>query len=187
MASASPRRKELLNRLGLKFKTVPSRVEENDVPGTPKEKACFWALLKAQAVAGQFDGVIIGADTIVVLDGEVLGKPGDEQEAKRMLGRLSGQTHTVITALVLINTGNGQRISEAVESKVSFRILSEQEIIAYIATKEPMDKAGAYGIQGRGACFVNKIGGCYTNVVGLPVSCLLKSLRMILDLLPASG
>jgi len=183
LASASPRRKELLHRLGLKFTVIPSLVEENDVPGLPEEKARTWAMLKAEAVASRLDGdgIIIGADTIVVLDGMILGKPGDEQEAKKMLGQLSGNTHTVITGLALINTRSGLRILESVESKVSFRTLSDEEIDSYIATGEPMDKAGAYGIQERGAGFVTQVQGCYTNVVGLPVSCLLKSLERILN------
>jgi septum formation protein len=182
LASASPRRKELLHRLGLKFKVIPSQVEENDVPGLPQEKARTWALLKAEAVVSRHSGIIIGADTIVVLEGRVLGKPRDEQEAKQMLGQLSGNTHTVITGLALINTRSHLRILESVESKVSFRPLSDEEIDTYIATREPMDKAGAYGIQERGAGFVTRVQGCYTNVVGLPVSCLLKSLERILEL-----
>jgi len=182
LASTSPRRKELLHRLGLKFTVIPSLVEENDVPGLPEEKARTWALLKAEAVARRFngDGIVIGADTIVVLDGRVLGKPRDEEDARKMLGQLSGNTHTVITGLALINTRSGLRIGEAVESKVSFRTLSDEEIDSYIATGEPMDKAGAYGIQERGAGFVTHVQGCYTNVVGLPVSCLLTSLEKIL-------
>ncbi|MEW5803692.1 MAG: Maf family protein [bacterium] len=183
LASASPRRKELLHLLGLKFEVIPSQVEENDVPGLPEEKARTWALLKAEAVAGRRrSGIIIGADTIVVLDGKVLGKPRDEQDAREMLGLLSGNTHTVITGLAVIDTRSGRRILESVESKVSFRTLSKDEIDDYIVSQEPMDKAGAYGIQGTGARFVTQVKGCYTNIVGLPVTCLLESLERILDL-----
>jgi septum formation protein len=190
LASTSPRRKELLQRLGLKFTVIPSQAEENDLPGAPEEKARTLALLKAEAVASRLtgpsepcctSGIIIGADTMVVLDGRVLGKPKDEQEAREMLGHLSGHTHRVITGLALINTQSGHRIVESVESKVSFRPLSGEEIDSYIATREPMDKAGAYGIQERGGDFVTQVQGCYTNVVGLPVSCLLKSLEKILN------
>lgn len=151
------------------------------MPGTPEEKARLWAMLKAEAVAGRASGgVIIGADTIVVLEDRILGKPQSEREAGEMLGQLSGRTHRVITGLALINMVNGQRILESVESKVSFRALSKDEIDSYIATKEPMDKAGAYGIQDRGANFVTGVEGCYTNVIGLPVTCLLKSLARCL-------
>jgi len=198
LASASPRRAQILRLLGLKFTTIPSQAKEEDVPGSPEEKARAWAMLKAEAVASRLSGairasgsgrqqllsagVVIGADTIVVLEGQILGKPRDEQEARKMLKRLSGCKHRVISGLAVINTASGQRIIESVESWVSFRTLSEDEIESYIASREPMDKAGAYGIQGRGASFVIEVEGCYTNVVGLPVSCLLKSLSSVLSL-----
>lgn len=183
LASASPRRREILTLLGLKFTPIASHVEERDMPGTPEEKARTWALLKAEAVAGQVSGgIIIGADTIVVIDDRILGKPQSEQAARRMLRLLSGRTHRVITGLALINAARGQRVLESVESRVSFRLLSEDEIDSYIATKEPMDKAGAYAIQGGAASFVTGITGCYTNVVGLPVSCLLASLARSLNI-----
>lgn len=180
LASASPRRRGLLQKLGLKFKVMPSYLEERNISsGTPGEKARIWAFLKAEAIAKQHQGVIIGADTIVVLEGEILGKPHNETEAKKMLRRLSGNTHTVITALAVINTRSDSRIVTSVESQVSFRKLNQEEINSYIATKEPMDKAGAYGIQGGAARFVTQVQGCYTNVVGLPISSCLESLKQI--------
>jgi len=182
LASSSPRRKKLLQELGLKFKVIPSHIEEKSMPGTPGEMACTWAFLKAQEVAKHHHGVIIGADTIVVLGAKVLGKPQDEAEAKKMLYKLSGNTHRVITGLSLINTQNRRKISEFVESKVTFRIVSEKEINAYIATKEPLDKAGAYGIQGKGAAFITQVQGFYTNVVGLPISSCLNYLKQIAGL-----
>ena len=179
LASSSPRRKSLLQELGLKFKVIPSHIEEKNIPGDPEKNARTWAFLKAQEVAMRHQGVIIGADTIVVLGGKIFGKPRDEAEARRMLYQLSGHTHRVITGMALINTQNEHTISEVVESRVTFRILSEKEIDAYIATKEPMDKAGAYGIQGQGAKFIRRVQGCYTNVVGLPISSCLKYLKQI--------
>jgi len=179
LASSSPRRKKLLQELGLKFKVIPSHIEEKDMPGTPEKMACTWAFLKAQEVAKHHSGVIIGADTIVVSGTKILGKPQDETEAKRMLYKLSGNTHRVITGLSLINSQNNHNISEFVESKVTFRIVSEKEMDAYIATKEPLDKAGAYGIQGKGAAFITQVQGCYTNVVGLPISSCVNYLKQI--------
>ena len=182
LASSSPRRKKLLKELGLKFKVIPSYIEEKNMPGAPGDMACTWASLKAQEVAKHHQGVIIGADTIVVLGTKILGKPRDEAEAKRMLHKLSGNTHGVITGLSLINTQNSHIITEFVESKVTFRKVSEKEIDAYIATKEPLDKAGAYAIQGKGAAFITQVQGCYTNVVGLPVSTCLFYLKQIAGL-----
>lgn len=182
LASSSPRRRKLLQELGLKFKVIPSHIEEKDMPGKPEEMACTWSSLKAQEIAKHHHGVIIGADTIVVLGNKILGKPQDEAEAKRMLYKLSGNTHRVITGLSLINTRNSHKISEFVESKVTFREVNEKEIDAYIATKEPLDKAGAYGIQGKGAVFITRVQGCYTNVVGLPISSCLNYLKQIAGL-----
>lgn len=179
LASSSPRREKLLQEVGLKFKVVPSFIEEKNMPGDPGNIACNWASLKAQEVAKHHHGVIIGADTIVVLGGKIFGKPQHEEEAKKMLYKLSGKTHKVITGMSFINTRNGHRISEFVESRVTFRVLSEEEITTYIATKEPMDKAGAYGIQGQGVNFISRVQGCYTNVVGLPISSCLKYLKQI--------
>ncbi|MGA1868868.1 MAG: Maf family protein [bacterium] len=180
LASASPRRRELLEQLNLKFQIIPSNIKEHDMTGPPEKKARTWAFLKADAIAKKFCGVILGADTIVVLGKNILGKPRDAEEARQMLRQLSGNTHSVITGLALINTQTGCHILESVETRVTFRILEEGEIDDYVASREPMDKAGAYGIQAQGAYFVKHLQGCYTNVVGLPVSTFLKFLREIL-------
>ncbi|MGA1875016.1 MAG: Maf family protein [bacterium] len=179
LASASPRRKELLQHMGLIFQVIPSQIEEKDIPGTPERKACIWAFQKAEDVAKRHDGLIIGADTIVVLEGKILGKPRDGTEAKEMLRRLSGCTHRVITGLAFIHTRSGQQISDFIESEVTFRALREDEMNDYIASGEPLDKAGAYGIQGKGGRFVIRVQGCYTNIIGLPVKSCLQSLRRI--------
>ncbi|MGA1825357.1 MAG: Maf family protein [bacterium] len=181
LASASPRRKDLLQTLNLQFRIIPSHIEETNMPGSPEEKARAWALQKAEAIAREFHGIIIGADTIVVLGEKIFGKPRDVYEAKHMLSQLSGKTHSVITGLALINTQTNCRISESVETKVTFRSLETGEIDSYVASGEPMDKAGAYGIQGTGAHFVEKLEGCYTNVVGLPLTSFRKYLQKILE------
>lgn len=177
LASASPRRKELLSTAGLEFTVKIADVEEI-IPenATPYEVVKSLALQKAQAVAKDNpDSVVIGSDTVVALDGVILGKPKDEEDAVRMLTALSGRTHTVYTGVALIH---GERIRNFCEAtEVKFYPLTEEEICSYVATKEPMDKAGAYGIQGKGCVLVEKIIGDYFNVVGLPVSKVCRELR----------
>lgn len=170
LASASPRRRQLLEQVGVQFTVKASEIPENltvDLP--PTELAVSLASEKAASVASAVleDAVVIGADTIVVLDGEVFGKPNDDLEARVMLERLSGHDHTVITG-VAVAVG-GQLFTAYSETNVRFRSLTKREIDAYIATGEPKDKAGAYAIQGVGALLVEKIDGCYANVVGLPL------------------
>lgn len=180
LASASPRRADLLTQVGIAYEVRVSEVaEEEDVPGAdPVDVAEAHARQKALDVAlGVPERVVLGADTVVVLGGRSLGKPGSAAEAREMLAALSGRTHEVITgvALALGHPGDGEVRAcllqlGHVRTAVRFRDLSSEEIEAYVACGEPMDKAGAYGIQGRGALLVREISGCYFNVVGLPLS-----------------
>lgn len=172
LASASPRRSELLKQIGLSFTVKASNVEEKvDAHLPPEVVAQQLARLKAHDIAQQCpDDTVIGADTIVVLDKLILGKPKDKDDAKEMLRQLSGSRHQVITGIAVINLTKGIEKCVSEITEVSFKHLSDAEIEAYVATDEPMDKAGAYGIQGRAAVFVPRIEGCYFNVVGLPLA-----------------
>ncbi|MBR3835642.1 MAG: septum formation inhibitor Maf [Clostridia bacterium] len=177
LASASPRRKELLTLAGVDFTVKAADVEEV-IPenASPDEVVMSLALQKAQAVSkDNADCIVIGSDTVVALDGVILGKPKDEENAREMLIALSGRSHTVYTGVAIIHGEKTKSFCEATE--VVFNELSQEEILNYIATKEPMDKAGAYGIQGKGCVLVEKIVGDYFNVVGLPVSRLYKELK----------
>ncbi|WP_300269327.1 Maf family protein [uncultured Flavonifractor sp.] len=171
LASKSPRRRALLEQMGVKdFRILTPDIDEHmDRELPPAELVRQISLEKAQAVAAQADpnAVIIAADTVVALDGVVLGKPADEEEAFRMLSLLSGNRHQVYTGLTVLR--REQVFSQWEETSVTFRPLTAEEIEAYIATGEPMDKAGAYGIQGYGALFIEGISGDYYNVMGLPV------------------
>lgn len=180
LASASPRRSEILQSLGLKFKILKSDAEadsnlniEYTTDGFVKYVMSL-SKLKAEDVASRlkFDEqtLIIAADTIVVNDGNILEKPKDENDAYRMLKELSGRTHSVLTGVTIIKLPEYRIISDFEKTEVSFRKLENQEILDYIKTGEPMDKAGAYGIQGKGSLLVKGISGCYFNVVGLPVN-----------------
>ncbi len=170
LASASPRRLELLGRLGIPVEVRPSRVDESLPPGRPLGEALeAVARRKAAAVAHQVAPAwVLAADTAVVLGERVMGKPRGPDEAREMLRALSGRVHRVITAVALLGPGADRTV--AVETRVRFRRLSEDEIAWYTGLDEPYDKAGAYGIQGRGAFLVESIEGSYTNVVGLPLS-----------------
>lgn len=177
LASSSPRRKELLETAGIEFEIHVRDVDESIPEGTnPTDAAVMTASKKAKAVAADFsDCIVIGADTIVVCDGNILGKPKDSADAVRMLRMLSGREHEVITGVCLI-CGEDIR-SFAKISKVRFYELSDDEINAYVATNEPNDKAGAYGIQGRGCTLVESIDGDYFNIVGLPVAAVVKEIN----------
>jgi septum formation protein len=181
LASISPRRKQLLKQLGLEFEVVPSDVEEVFNPRLkPRHQVEELALQKAQAIAGQFDdAIIIGADTIVALGDEIIGKPKDSNDAKRMLKKLRGRQHTVVTGFVLIDTANNRTLIKSVETKVWFRKLSPQEISVYVEKEKPFDKAGAYAIQDLGVLFVEKIEGDYFGAVGLPLFTLAKELKKL--------
>ena len=172
LASGSPRRKRLLESVGLDFRVETSSASEENGLGarTPAENAAVWARRKAAMVSKAFpESWVIGADTIVVLDGEIFGKPSGADEARRMLSRLGGRTHEVITGVCIAQQSSGTRRIESVITRVVFKPLCEAEIAAYVSTGEPLDKAGAYGIQGRGAFLVRSVAGSYTNVVGLPL------------------
>ncbi len=170
LASSSPRRKELLTTAGIEFEIHVKEVDETIPEGTPPvEAAKMTAAKKAAAVAEDHaDCVVIGADTIVVANGKILGKPKDEADAKFMLRMLSGIEHEVITGVCIITDGKSDSFAQI--SKVKFYDLTDEKIDGYVATKEPMDKAGAYGIQGLGCKLVEKIEGDYFNIVGLPVA-----------------
>jgi len=180
LASTSPRRHALLKLLGLPFTIVPSEAPEVHVPGTePSALVQHLALEKALDVAHRHpDALVLGADTVVVHRGDVLGKPAGEPEAQAMLGRLSGEAHCVYTGLALVHLPSARRVAVHETTDVFFAEMSESEIAAYVATGSPLDKAGAYGIQDdRGALFVRRIEGDYYNVVGLPLHLLYRTLR----------
>ncbi|MDN5331655.1 MAG: nucleoside triphosphate pyrophosphatase [Tepidanaerobacteraceae bacterium] len=171
LASASPRRRDLLKQVGLDFEIIPSLVDETVPPGvTPDIAAVRLAEKKAIDVAHRSkDGIVIAADTIVALDDSILGKPKDEEEARKMLESLSGRWHRVFTGIAVVDCSSLEKVTDCEQSRVKFKKLSSSEIENYIKTGEPMDKAGAYGIQGKGALLVEKIEGCYYNIVGLPL------------------
>ncbi len=175
LASASPRRAALLRQAGIPFTVAGGELSEKPCSGvasSPGETVCRLALAKARAAARRQPGgaLILGADTLVFCRGQILGKPRDEVDARRMLTRLGGGVHSVLTGLALLEAATGREMSEWEETRVWMRSLEAELIEAYIATGEPMDKAGAYGIQGKAALFIEKIEGCYFNVVGLPLS-----------------
>ena len=170
LASGSPRRQELLTQLGVAFERIVTGIEEKRAEGESAQQYVS-RLAREKALAGVAqvprDLPVLGADTIVILNGEVLEKPHDEEHAFKMLSKLSGQTHQVMTAVALAD--RQQVLDCLVVTDVTFRVLTEEDIAGYIASGEPMDKAGAYGIQGLGGCFVRKINGSYHAVVGLPL------------------
>lgn len=169
LASGSPRRRELLARMGYRFEILVPDVDEH-VEGPAREVVGILSLRKARAAAAQLsDGIVIASDTLVSLNGEALGKPADAQDARRMLLELSGNTHEVFTGVALIDAASGRTLSRVVRTGVRFRDLSDEEICAYIRTGEPMDKAGAYAIQGGAHGFVEALDGSYENVIGFPV------------------
>jgi len=178
LASSSPRRQQLLHLIGVDFKTVVSHAEEDntkDIP--PRQMAIAHARDKALDVAGlvSCNDIVIGADTIVVLEGQVFGKPTDYDDAVRMLTALAGREHTVISGVAVIK--GDQVFTGSSSTAVSIRPLSIEQIKRYVDSGEPMDKAGAYAIQGRGTLLVDRINGCYNNVVGLPLGLLSELLR----------
>jgi len=175
LASKSPRRRELMELLGLPFTVRAAEVDETLAPCPPEEAVALLSRKKAEAARETLDEVVIGADTIVVVDGKILGKPADATDAFRMLRQLSGRRHQVMTGVTVLLGGQCVSVTEVTE--VSFRPLTDGEIRRYIATGEPMDKAGSYGIQTGGALFVDGINGDYYNVVGLPVCRLNRILK----------
>lgn len=184
LASASPRRREIMSNVGLKFEVVTGDADEASVKfgGDARLYVQELAMLKAGACAKVLrerrgnDFLVVAADTVVVSDGKILGKPKDTDDARRMLASLSGREHEVFTGLCVLRTRDAFSVCAAEKTEVTFRRLPEKTIDAYVATGEPSDKAGAYGIQGRGALLCEKISGDYFNVVGLPVSKLCRIL-----------
>jgi septum formation protein len=180
LASASPRRAEILQNAGLSFAVLSSAVDETPFPDeSPLEHVQRLADAKAELVAARAVGpaLVIAADTVVVLDGQVLGKPRSTDDARRMLQNLSQRTHSVVTGVTVIRLPDAERRAFAETTLVHFGALSEEEISSYLATAEPYDKAGAYAIQGRGGRYINRIEGCYFNVVGLPLGRVFKALK----------
>jgi len=180
LASASPRRKELLELIGLEFEVIPSQVEE-DIENKPFSTELIENLAaeKAGDVAKKIanPAIVIGSDTVVIINKKILGKPKDKKDAFNMLKTLSGNTHKVVSAIAVIDTETGKTLKDSVISDVTFKKLSDEEINAYIETGEPMDKAGAYAIQGLGIMFVKSINGCYSNIVGISVFKLAEMLK----------
>jgi septum formation protein len=184
LASSSPRRQELIKILGLPLQVVPSEVNE-DVPeewspqqiveGLSRRKA--GSVLASFAQQSDMHCIVVGSDTIVVLDGKVMGKPKNEEQARTMLHRLAGRTHEVYTGVSCMRAPDGMSVTSHRVTRVHMRNLSEEQIARYVATGEPMDKAGAYGIQELGALLIESIEGDYFNVVGLPVSLLAVQLE----------
>jgi len=184
LASSSPRRIEILDRLGIEFEVVPSDIEEPEpLPGEdPISFAKRVSMLKADKVRQKRkEGIILGVDTVVEISGLLLGKPVDRESARNMLRLLSGKVHRVITGFTVISIKNRRLISDAVITAVKFRRLREEEIEDYLDRGEYMDKAGAYAIQGYGSNFIEYIKGCYYNVMGLPTERVIEVLRYILS------
>jgi septum formation protein len=183
LASRSPRRKKLLQQLNLSFKTFTVECEENIVKGeTPLNAVKRLAKKKLSIARTKIkNGIIITADTVVAVNGKIIGKPADGKDAERILKQLSGKTHTVYTGFSIFNSRNNKSITGYEKTLVTFRRLEQKEIRKYIETGSPMDKAGAYGIQDDyGAVFVEKINGCYNNVVGLPLTKFYKAFIRII-------
>jgi septum formation protein len=178
LASRSPRRRTLLEQAGLTFTVIPGNFDEDGVPLTvPSEYVKTLAEAKADEIADRYpDSCVIGADTIVTIDHAILGKPADPAAARKMLVRLSGQTHGVYTGYAIVCKHKRIRISDAIKTDVAFKELSDDEIDWYVRTGEPFGKAGAYAIQGLGTFLVRRIDGSYTNVVGLPVCEVIETL-----------
>ncbi len=196
LASQSPRRKELLEQIGLEFEICPAKGEEIITKSIPEEVVMELSKQKAEEIAAMVssyteehkdittpsDILVIGADTVVAFNGKILGKPVDEADAKRMLSMLSGNTHSVFTGVTLVLIDKSGRAGELVffeKTDVKMHQMTEQEIERYIATGEPMDKAGSYGIQGKCAIYIEKIDGDYNNVVGLPITRIYQELKKI--------
>lgn len=179
LASQSPRRRELLTSIGLAFEVMPSDLPEIHQPGeSPEEYVARLSRNKADAIAGRNrDAWIIAADTTVLLGDELLEKPKDAEDAKRMLGLIAGKTHTVYTGVTLQSASRNWRDTRVAESEVRVLPLDGRDIAWYVSTGEPLDKAGAYAVQGIGAMFIDSIHGSYTNVVGLPLALLFQMLR----------
>ena len=182
LASKSPRRADLLRQIGLEFEVYPSEIEEPQITESPAIAVQELALTKARAVAAKFNaGIVLGADTVVVIDGQPIGKPENDTHAVEILTQLSGNQHEVITGTALIDIKRKNEVVWAEKTAVYFRELRQSEILAYVRSGESSDKAGAYGIQGKAGAFVERIEGCYFNVVGLPLASLTVQLWQLFE------
>jgi septum formation protein len=181
LASSSPRRRDLLSSLGLQFHVIPAELQEIPAPQeAPRDFAVRVAEHKALVIGTKHPSAwVIGADTIVVVEGDILGKPLDKEDAKRMLQQLSDREHLVLTGYALLNMAASKKLKGVEETRVKIKALEQREIEWYINTDEPLDKAGGYAIQGKGAFMVEWIKGSYTNVVGLPLSQLLGLFKAV--------
>ena len=179
LASSSPRRKMLLNQIGIKFTVHASKSDEKMNPRLkPRGQAEYLSEEKAKIVAKEYpDALIIAADTFVVFNDEIIGKPHTKANAKKTLQKLSGNSHMLITGITVMDTKTGKQITKSVETKVFMKKLTQKEIDGYIATEEPLDKAGAYAIQELGGIFIEKIEGSASNVIGLPLNELYETLK----------
>jgi septum formation protein len=182
LASSSPRRAEILANAGMPFNVLSSAVDESPYPGeSPVALVQRLANAKADLVTARAIGpaIILAADTVVVLDDKILGKPNSLEEARHMLQQLSGRTHSVLTGVALVRLPDGERRQFTESTLVHFRPITDEELSSYLATEEPYDKAGAYAIQGRAGRYIPRIEGCYFNVVGLPLSRVLTELETL--------
>lgn len=179
LASQSPRRRELIGLLGMPFQAIGPNIQEALDQSLDIEKRIEkLALQKAENVfENNQDTIVIGSDTVVVLDNQILGKPIDENDAILMLRKLSGKVHEVITGVAILSAKN--RVNYSIKTRVTFNVLTDKEIEEYVASKEPMDKAGSYAIQGKGSLFINKIDGDYYSVMGLPISSIYQNLTKL--------
>lgn len=179
LASASPRRQELLRSVGLKFKTIPAHINEIYLDGeSPQQHVKRLASDKAMVIAKKYPkAMVLGADTIVVIDRLILGKPKNKTQARKMLQKLSGREHKVFTGFTIAHAGANIHSTKIIQSAVQFKTISPKEMDWYVACDEPYDKAGGYAVQGKGAYFIQSICGSYTNVIGLPLCEVLEELK----------
>ncbi len=183
LASVSPRRAQILKLIGLDFEVVDSQLNEDEETFTfPEVQVLELSRMKASAVAETVrEGVIVAADTVVALSDMIFGKPNDPKEAKQMLRQLSGRTHTVYTGFTIFDTRTYSTLNDFEKTEVSFRKIEDDEIETYVQTEDPLDKAGAYGIQDQSAVFVTKVNGCFYNVVGFPITKFYVAMRGFLN------
>jgi septum formation protein len=181
LASASPRREELLHAVGLTFKILPGHIDETYLEGeSPRAHVKRLSKKKAAVIAAKYpDALVLGADTIVVIDGQILGKPKNKKQAREMLQQLSNRRHTVFTGFTIACVKNGVSKTKVVRSGVQFKEISPEEMNWYVDCDEPYDKAGGYAVQGKGSSFIKSISGSYTNVIGLPLCELLEELKIL--------
>jgi septum formation protein len=178
LASASPARGHLLRQIGISFKVIPSRISEPKISVTKETQIQDHALMKARHVAGKVKrGLVIGADTVIVHRRAIIGKPRNRKEARKVLNRLNGSIHSVVTGIAIVDATTRKEAIASVKTSVKMKKMSNQEIESYLTTGEPLGKAGAYAVQGKGAIFIERINGCYYNVVGLPLPKLADMLK----------